>query len=256
KKNERAQRQIILERHMWHALPNGEISLAYQPIVTAQEREIVKVEALLRWTSPELGVIAPDEFVRIAEKSGLIIDIGQWVLDQACQQAAVWQREREKALVICVNVSALQLRRSDFFASVAQALRKHALPASLLELECTENIMIDDDTIVLAQIKDLRDHGVSLSLDDFGTGFSSLSYLTRFEFSTIKIDRTFVRALESDDRSRRLAESICAIGKSLGLALVAEGVETEFQAAAMASFGVDYMQGYLFGAPVNAEAFR
>ena len=116
--------------------------------------------------------------------------------------------------------------------------------------------MIDDDAIVLAQIRELRALGVSLSLDDFGTGFSSLSYLTRFDFSTLKIDRTFVSALESDERSRRLADSICAIGKSLGLALVAEGVETEFQAKTMAGFGVDYMQGFLFGVPVAADALR
>ena len=255
-KNERAQRQLVIERNMWRALQNGEFSIAWQPIVTAGTRQFAKAEALLRWTNTELGVISPDEFIGIAERSGLIVEVGDWVLDQACRQAASWQRERAQPLAICVNVSALQLHRPGFCASVAAVLKNRALPASLLELEFTENIMIDDDAIVLAQIRELRALGVSLSLDDFGTGFSSLSYLTRFDFSTLKIDRTFVRALESDERSRRLADSICAIGKSLGLALVAEGVETEFQAKTMTGFGVDYMQGFLFGEPVAADAFR
>jgi len=253
--NERAQREIVIERHMWRALPNSEFSIVYQPIVAADGRGLAKAEALLRWTNPELGTIAPDEFIRIAEQSGLIIEVGQWVLEQACRQAAACRRELSQPLVICVNVSALQLRRPGFSASVAQALEKHALPAALLELEFTENIMIDDDEIVFAQITELRDLGVSLSLDDFGTGFSSLSYLSRFEFSTLKIDRTFVRALDHDERSRRLAESICAIGKSLGLALVAEGVESEYQASVMTSFGVDYMQGFLFSKPLPADEF-
>ena len=129
------------------------------------------------------------------------------------------------------------------------------MPAALLELEFTENIMIDDDEIVHAQIKQLRSLGVGLSLDDFGTGFSSLSYLTRFDFSTLKIDRSFVSALDNDERSRRLADSICAIGRSLGLALVAEGVETEYQAATLSGFGVDFMQGFLFSKPLPAQEF-
>ncbi|MEO8104673.1 MAG: EAL domain-containing protein [Betaproteobacteria bacterium] len=253
--NERAQREIVIERHMWRALQNGEFSIVYQPIVAANGRGIAKAEALLRWTNPELGVISPDEFIRIAEHSGLVIEVGDWVLGQACAQAAACAASHSPAPVMCVNVSALQLRRPGFAASVAAVLARHALPAARLELEFTENVMIDDDEIVLAQIRQLRELGVSLSLDDFGTGFSSLSYLTRFEFSTLKIDRTFVRALENDDRSRRLAESICAIGKSLGLALVAEGVESEYQAAAMTRFGVNYMQGFLFSKPLSADEF-
>lgn len=251
--NESAQREIAIERHMWHALRNREFTLAYQPIVAANDGGRRKAEALLRWTNAELGEIAPDEFVRIAERSGLIVEVGQWVLEQACRQAAQCRRELGHTLAVCVNVSARQLRRPGFAASVIQTLERNALPAELLELEFTENVMIDDDEIVLAQIRELRARGISLSLDDFGTGFSSLSYLTRFDFSTLKIDRTFVRALENDERSRRLAESICAIGKSLGLALVAEGVETEFQAQTMTAFGVDYMQGFLFSQPLRPE---
>ncbi len=254
--NERAQRQLVIERQMWRAQQHGEFSIVYQPIVAASGRAFAKAEALLRWNNPEIGPVSPDEFIPIAEQSGLIIDVGQWVLDQACQQASIWQHERALKLIVCVNVSALQLRRPGFAASVVEVLARHALAPEMLELEFTENVMIDDDSVVLAQIKELRERGVSLSLDDFGTGFSSLSYLTRFEFSTLKIDRTFVRALESDERSRRLAESICAIGKSLGMALVAEGVETEFQATTMTRFGVDYMQGFLFGEPVEAERLR
>ena len=251
--NERAQRQLMIERQMWRALQNGEFSILYQPIVAANGHSFAKAEALLRWNNAEIGPISPDEFIPIAEQSGLVIEVGQWVLDRACQQASIWQRERAQKLIVCVNVSALQLRRPGFAASVVEVLARHSLAPEMLELEFTENVMIDDDSVVLAQIKELRARGVSLSLDDFGTGFSSLSYLTRFEFSTLKIDRTFVRALESDERSRRLAESICAIGKSLGMALVAEGVETKFQAATMTRFGVDYMQGFLFGEPVEAE---
>lgn len=254
--NEGAQRELAIEQKLQLAVQNNELSLVYQPIVAAGGRNaIVKAEALLRWTNTELGVVPPDEFIRIAERSRLIVDIGQWVLEEACRQAAEYTRVSGKPLIVCVNVSVRQLRRAGFAESVAAALARHGLSAAQLELEFTETIMIDDDAVIHSQIRALRAMGLGLSLDDFGTGFSSLSYLTRFEFTTLKIDKSFVNMLGQDERGRRVVESICAIGKSLEMTLVAEGVESESQAAALTAHGVDCMQGFLFATPMTVDAF-
>jgi len=156
---------------------------------------------------------------------------------------------------MCVNVSALQVRRAAFAATVAAVLEKHRLPSTLLELELTENVLLGDDEGVHTTLHALHDMGVSLSLDDFGTGFSSLAYLNRFEFNTLKIDKSFVKEIEANDRSRRLAESICALGKSLDLLVVAEGVESTAAADILKAHGVDYLQGFLLGKPMPAAEF-
>ncbi len=254
--NERAQRELVIEQKLQLAMQNHELSLAYQPIVAAGGRNtFVKAEALLRWTNAKLGVVPPDEFIRIAERSRLIVDIGQWVLEEACRQSAEFARSTGKPLMVCVNVSVRQLRRAGFAESVAALLTKYDLSAAQLELEFTETIMIDDDAVIEAQIRALRDMGLGLSLDDFGTGFSSLSYLTRFEFTTLKIDKSFVNMLGNDGRGRRVVEAICAIGKSLEMTLVAEGVESESQSAALTAYGVDCLQGFLFARPMTADEF-
>jgi diguanylate cyclase (GGDEF)-like protein len=256
----RAQRTAAIEHGLWRYLESGDFSIHYQPIVSIGDRRTAKAEALLRWSDPVLGPVTPDEFIPIAEQSGLIVEIGSWVLDEACRQAKAWNGQRQARnappLVICVNVSAMQIRRSGFAAAVRATLAKHSLPCHLLELELTENVLIGDDENVHRTLGALRELGVSLSLDDFGTGFSSLSYLNRFEFNTLKIDKSFVTEIEANERSRRLAESICALGKSLGLTVVAEGVESEAGAQILQAHGVDYLQGFLFGKPMPAEDFR
>jgi diguanylate cyclase (GGDEF)-like protein len=254
----RAQRLASIEQGLWQFREAGHFALYYQPVVSAAHRGLSKVEALMRWTDKTLGEVAPDEFIPVAEQSGCIIELGRWVLDEACRQARSWNDERAargaEPIVMCVNVSGLQVRRADFADEVAGALSKHGLSPKQLELELTENVLLGDDEVVHSTLRDLHELGVSLSLDDFGTGFSSLSYLNRFEFNTLKIDKSFVSEIDLTERSKRLAESICALGKSLDLSIVAEGVETEASAAILKSYGVDYLQGYLFGRPEPAEA--
>lgn len=252
----RAQRATAIEHGLWRALESGGLTLSYQPIVAAADHGLVKVEALLRWSDPLLGTIHPEEFVPVAEQSGLIVDLGNWVLDEACRQASEWNRLHAQPIAMCVNVSALQVRRAAFAATVAAILEKHELDSHLLELELTENVLLGDDESVHATLRALHGMGVRLSLDDFGTGFSSLSYLNRFAFNTLKIDKSFVRDIESNDRSRRLAESICALGKSLDLLVVAEGVESDAAAGILTAHGVDFLQGFLLGKPMPAGEFR
>ncbi len=254
--NDRAQRELLIEHKLQGALQNDELFLAFQPIVaTGKGHPMVKAEALLRWTHTELGRVPPDEFIRIAERSRLIIDIGQWVLEEACRQVAMQSARAGRPVVVCVNVSVRQLRRAGFAKSVVSLLSDHGLSAHQLELEFTETIMIDNDAVIHAEIQELRALGLKLSLDDFGTGFSSLSYLTRFDFTTLKIDKSFVQMLGHDERGRRVVESICATGKSLGLSLVAEGVESQAQADTLTQCGVDCMQGFLFARPMAPHDF-
>lgn len=253
--NDRAQRELLIEQKLQGALQDDELSLVFQPIVSSEAgHPLVKAEALLRWTHPELGRVPPDEFIRIAERSRLIIDIGEWVLEEACRQVSRQSQRLGRPIVVCVNVSVRQLRRAGFAETVASLLAEHHLLANQLELEFTETIMIDNDPVIHAEIQQLHVLGLKLSLDDFGTGFSSLSYLTRFEFDTLKIDKSFVQMLGHDERGRRVVESICAIGKSLGLSLVAEGVETQTQADRLIQNGVDCMQGFLFAQPMTPQA--
>lgn len=250
----RAQRTALIEQGLWRALEEGGLHLFYQPIVSAADHGLTKVEALLRWSDPSLGAIQPEEFIPIAEQSGMIIPLGNWVLEEACRQAREWNSLHDP-IVMCVNVSAMQVRSPGFASTVEAVLAKHGLRCGLLELELTENVLMGDDESVHGTLCALHDLGVSLSLDDFGTGFSSLSYLNRFEFNTLKIDKSFVTEIASNDRSRRLAESICALGKSLGLLVVAEGVESKAAADVLRAHGVDYLQGFLLGKPMSAVDF-
>jgi EAL domain-containing protein (putative c-di-GMP-specific phosphodiesterase class I) len=192
--------------------------------------------------------------IPVAEESRLIIDIGDWVINEAARHIALW-RQRGIGVPVSVNVSAYQLRRPEFAKRVLQVLAQHAVPAVMFELELTESVFLGEDATVMSNVNALDAAGVKLSIDDFGTGFSSLSYLTRLPLSTIKIDKTFVHQLHADERSRRLTETICAIGHQLDLQLTAEGVESEEQRAALRSFGVQRMQGFLFARAVSGAQF-
>jgi len=249
---EEAARLVEMERELPAALRADEFFVVYQPIVDADTMRTVKCEALLRWSSHRLGSVPPQDFIAAAERAGHIDELGLFVLNAACAQAAKWLEAGEE-IVVSVNVSATQLHSESFFAEVERTLRRHGVPAHLLALELTECVVVDADPLVRSNLERLAEAGISVALDDFGTGFSSLSYLSRLNIQTIKIDKSFVSAMFDGVREMRLIELICAIGKSMGYEIVAEGVESPAQARELVQFGVNRMQGYLFSPPVAAE---
>ena len=251
--NAAAKDALVIDGALRGAIEAGEFSLLYQAIVDARTGEPAKVEALLRWHSAALGWIAPDRFIPVAEDSGMIVAIGTWVLDEACRQMARWRDGPLGGVTISINVSAWQLADPAFVTLVERALANNGLEGHRLELELTERVLIDDGGQVRAVLRRLRALGVSISLDDFGTGYSSLSYLTRFQLNTLKIDRAFVMDIEHSERSNNLVNAIIAMGHSLGLQLVAEGVETAGQAAMLEKMGCHYLQGYHFSRPITPD---
>ncbi|WP_374511612.1 putative bifunctional diguanylate cyclase/phosphodiesterase [Niveibacterium sp.] len=244
---------LLIEEALQQAIANNEFQLVYQPIVEARSRRLAKVEALLRWRTPTLGAVTPDRFIPIAEDNGLIVDIGTWVMQEAARQAHVWSMRPEGPIRIAVNVSAAQLVDPDFIDVVDRAIAAAGATPSELEIEMTERVLINEAETVVRVIDTLHEKGLSTSLDDFGTGYSSLSYLTRFHLRTLKIDRAFVSGIDHDERSLALVRAIIAMGHSLGMTIVAEGVETETQANLLADLGCEYLQGYLFSPPVPAD---
>lgn len=250
---DRSRELLLIDTALKQAIERQELSLVFQPIYPAGEWVYTKMEALLRWHSKSLGVISPDRFIPVAEESGYIVQLGHWVLAQACQQLAVWQRSSRSLLVMSVNVSALQLNQPGFVDTVAQLLRLHQLQPAQLELEMTERVLLEQNADVRAVLLELTQLGVQISLDDFGTGYSSQSYLSRYPIQTLKIDRSFVQAMLENDRSRDLVRAIVAMGQSLQLQLVAEGVETQEQAAALQAIGCHYLQGYYLARPQSVN---
>jgi len=234
------------------ALERHEFTLHYQPQTDLASGKVTGVEALLRWQNPELGMVEPGRFIPVAEESGLIVPIGQWVLFEACRQAMAWQQAGLPPLTMAVNFSAVQFKRGDVQQSVIRALEESGLPPALLELELTESILIQDVEGVLASLQGLKQLGVKLSIDDFGTGYSSLAYLKRLDIDRLKIDRTFVRDLATDPEDAAIVRAIIQMAHSLNLRTIAEGVETEDMLTQLRAFGCDEAQGYLFARPLPA----
>jgi len=236
----------IVEVELRRALDTGAFNLAYQPLYSFRDRSLLGFEALLRW--PEgWDQKSPAAFIPVAEESGLIVPIGAWVLETACKTAASWT----KPLRVSVNLSPVQFRYGDIVATVQKALTASGLDPARLELEVTESLWIQNTDAVLDQLARLRSIGVSIALDDFGTGYSSLSYLWKFPFDTVKIDRSFVMEMELDPKAGAIINTIVALGRTLGLVVTAEGVETPTQAQALAEAGCDQAQGYWFGRPLS-----
>ncbi|HZW24547.1 MAG TPA: EAL domain-containing protein [Gallionella sp.] len=254
KMNLDAQEQLHLQGQLRSALKNQEFLLHYQPQIDIAGERIVGVEALVRWQHPELGLIPPGRFIPLAERSGLIIPIGEWVLQEACRQAQAW-REQGRPLVMAVNLSALQFKRGTLVDTVTQVLRQSGLPAELLELELTESILLQDIDIAIRTLHSLKDMGVKLSIDDFGTGYSSLSYLKRLAVDKLKIDQSFVRDLTEDVDSAAIVRAIIQLGHTMQLKVIAEGVEKDEQLAFLRNYGCDEVQGYLYSRPVPAAEF-
>jgi diguanylate cyclase (GGDEF)-like protein/PAS domain S-box-containing protein len=247
--------RMKLDHAMRQALASEGFRLHYQPQVTFGNNAILGAEALLRWRDAELGDIPPSQFIPVAEESGVIIGIGQWVMKEAVRQCADWHT-RGLSLVMAVNVSALQFQQADFVASVSQVLQEHALPPHLLELELTESILIHDIEETMKRLAALAALGVRLAIDDFGTGYSSLSYLKRFPIHKLKIDRSFVNDLPDDESDAAIVDAIIRMAGALRLKVIAEGVETTMQHDFLVAAGCDEFQGYLCAPALNATAFE
>ena len=245
--------QLTLRSGLRHALEQGELVLHYQPQIDIRRQRMIGVEALIRWNHPEHGMIPPGRFIPIAEDSGLIVPISDWVLRQACRQARAWALAGMTELVVAVNLSAVHFTRGNLENSVIAALEESGLDPALLELELTESILISNTENVLATVKRLKQLGIKLSIDDFGTGYSSLSYLKRFEVDKLKIDQSFIRDLASDPEDAAIVRAIVQMAESLGLTTIAEGVENETTLAYLSAFGCDEAQGYFFARPMPAE---
>ena len=248
---EKRHRAMLVEL-MHGAIERGEMHLLYQPQVAVDTGRIFAVEALLRWNHPGLGLIPPATFVPIAEASGLIGRIGDWVLETACRQNRAWQQAGGEAITVSVNVSARQFMDRDWAATVGRVLAATGLEARYLDLEVTESMLMRDVGRAVATMRELRALGAQLSIDDFGTGYSNLSALKRFPVGRLKIDQSFVRDLASDENDRAIACAVISLGRSLGLRIIAEGVETVEQVAFLTRHGCDEVQGYHFGRPMEA----
>ena len=245
----------LIRNNLRRGLEREEFVLHYQPQINLSRNTVIGAEALIRWNHPEFGMISPVRFIPIAEESGLIVQIGDWVLLEACRQAVAWRQAGLPELVIAVNLSAVQFKRGDLEKSVIQALTQSGLDPALLELELTESILIQDAEKVLGTVQRLKALGVKLSIDDFGTGYSSLSYLKRFAVDKLKIDQSFVRDMADDPNDAVIVRTIIQMAKSLNLMTIAEGVETERQLALLKLQHCDEAQGYHFAQPMPAEEF-
>jgi EAL domain-containing protein (putative c-di-GMP-specific phosphodiesterase class I) len=245
--------RITVESDLRHALERGEFELHYQPRWRAVDGTMAGVEALIRWRHRERGLVSPGQFVPLAEETGLIVPIGRWVLDEACRQTAAWRAAGVAVPSVAVNVSAAQFSPALFESTVPGALRRHGIAASDIELEITETVMMRQlEDAEADAIQTLRARGLRLLLDDFGTGFSSLSYLQRFPLDGLKIDRSFVARLPHARASRAIVEAIVGLSRELSIVSIAEGVETEEQAAWLRRAGCKELQGFLYTRPMPA----
>jgi diguanylate cyclase (GGDEF)-like protein/PAS domain S-box-containing protein len=247
--------RMQLDHAMRQALAARRFRLAYQPQVEVTGEAIVGAEALLRWRDPELGEVAPAQFIAVAEETGFIIALGDWVLGQAVRQAAAW-RSKGTPLKVAVNVSALQFQQADFVDRVAAALEQADLPGALLELELTESILVRDAGEALQRLYALSQLGVKLAIDDFGTGYSSLAYLKRFPIEKLKIDRSFIRGVPADESDAAIVRAVIQMAHALNLRVNAEGVESDAQRRFLAQEGCDEMQGFLFAPALDAMSFE
>jgi diguanylate cyclase (GGDEF)-like protein/PAS domain S-box-containing protein len=247
--NARAFERLVLETQLRRALERGELTLHFQPLVSAETGAVTAVEALVRWFHPELGRVPPAEFIPLAEETGLILPIGQWVLTEACRQVREWQRLGFPELRLAVNLSGRQFKQRNLVDIIRRVLQATGMPAHLLELELTESALMEDVGESVSRLQAIHDLGVQFAVDDFGTGYSSLAYLKRFPIRCLKIDRSFVKDVTTDPNDAAIAQAIVALAEMMRIAVVAEGVETREQLAMIKRFGCDELQGFLFCGP-------
>ncbi|UTH76237.1 EAL domain-containing protein [Chromobacterium sp. IIBBL 290-4] len=251
--NAQVAERLLVENRLRRAMEQNQLYLVYQPQYDMGGRRLLGCEALLRWRDPEQGLIMPSRFIPVAEDTGLIVPLGRWVLNEACQQASRWLRAGLGPIRVAVNVSAHQLMRHDFIDDVREALQQHKLPGHCLELEVTESTLMADADLASRQLAVIKAMGVRLSVDDFGTGYSSLAYLKRFAPDTVKIDRSFIMDLPGDEENAAIVSAIVHLAGALGMETLAEGVENENQQSYLQSLGCEAMQGYLLGTPLPEE---
>ena len=250
----RAVSRLQLESDLRHAIEQKEFCVYYQPIICLQTGRLAGFEALVRWNHPRRGLVAPADFIPVAEETGLIVPIGQWVLNEACAQVRQWQIDSpgHRSLSLSVNLSARQVAQPDLLERIKEALDNSKLSPHCLKLEITESVVMENAEAAALMFKQLRSLGVQLSIDDFGTGYSSLSYLHRFPLNYLKIDRSFVMRLTTDN-DNAIVRTISTLARNLGMEVIAEGIETEEQYQQLKMLGCEYGQGYLFSRPVDSH---
>jgi diguanylate cyclase (GGDEF)-like protein len=248
--------QLLLEANLRHALERSEFQIYYQPKVSLTTGEIVGAEALIRWFSPTQGLISPAEFIPLAEETGLIVPLDEWVISTACTQAKQWQLADFPPLQVAVNLSGLQFHQTNLIERVTQILQQTQLDPQYLELELTEGVIMQNTDATIHKLDQLKNLGIQIAIDDFGTGYSSLSYLKQFSFDTLKIDRCFVQNISSDSKNAAIATAMIQMAHNLDLKVIAEGVETNSELAFLQQQACDEMQGYFFSRPVPAHEFE
>jgi diguanylate cyclase (GGDEF)-like protein len=251
--NARALERLSLENALRKAIHQKELVVHYQPIINAESMAVVGLEALLRWNHPELGLLAPGHFISVAEHSGLIVPIGEWVLRTACRQLRVWQKRFDRHLTVSVNLSARQFQQPNLVEQIRSAVQESGIETTTLEVEITESSAMQNSDNTIVTLRDLKQLGIRIAMDDFGTGYSSLNYLKRFPIDTLKLDQMFVRDVASDPSDAAIVTAIISMAHSLNLKVIAEGVESEEQFAFLKSRKCDSLQGYLFGYPYTVE---
>jgi len=247
--------RMNMEASMRRGLERGEFKLHYQPKIELGTQRIVGAEALVRWQHPQIGLIHPIEFIPLAEESGLILPLGEWVLAEACRQQVAWKNQGLGELRVAINVSPRQFRQEDLAERVATVFAETGADPTYVTLELTESMVMQDVNSTLVALRTLKQLGLTISLDDFGTGYSSLSYLRRFPIDELKIDKSFINDIHENADDAAIAAAIIAMAISLGLSVVAEGVEREEQVHLLMKMGCTQVQGYYFGRPTDAMAF-
>jgi EAL domain-containing protein (putative c-di-GMP-specific phosphodiesterase class I) len=245
--------RLLLETQLRHALERDELTLCYQPQIHLATGRIVGVEALLRWDHPKMGTVPPQIFIPLAEETGLIVGIGEWVLRQACLQHQKWRIQGNPILRIAVNLSSRQFKQENLTEQIIQTLEETVMDPNLLELELTESMLMQDADNATKTLHKLKEMGIQLAIDDFGTGYSSLSYLRRFPIDKLKIDKSFMIDIPINQDDMAIIRAIVALARTLNLTVIAEGVETKQQLAFLKSLRCDEIQGFLFGYPLPAE---
>lgn len=251
--HEQVAQQALIESHLRDAIRNGELALNYQPSVQLPGGRIVGLEALARWESPELGMVSPTNFVAVAESTGLIIELGQWVLEAACAQVRQWRDRGLEFGRLAINLSPMQFQHADMLEQIRTALARHDLAGDALRVEITENVLVMDPGHTIRVLKALRDMGIEIAVDDFGTGYSSMAYLRSFPIQHIKLDRTFIKELPSSQTDVSIVSSVINLAHDLGMNVIAEGIETPAQREFLSEAGCDQAQGYLFSLPLRAD---